>query len=217
MNKKSLIVRLCIYVALIGSIFLLIRHTGIQLKDLTPDYIRQLAHDNLLLILILMFALMFLQNVFTFIPLILVITINISLFGFWFGYLYSCLCSSIASVLMFLSIRYLFPNLFTNSKWQSYNEKIKENGFKFVFFGRVFPFLPTNLINIASGLSGIKGWQFFIATTLGNCIYAFVLASASANILHFVMHHPIVSGFILICIISIYVFFLKRKSLKTAA
>ena len=214
MSKKKLFVRIILYVLFISSLFLLIGHSGIHITDLSPDYIRNLAHDNLLLILIIMFTLMFLQNVFTFIPLILVITINISLFGFWNGYLYSCFCSSIASVGMFLSIRYLFPNLFTNAKWQTHSEKIKKNGFKFVFFGRIFPFLPTNLINIASGLSSIKGLHFFFATTFGNAIYALILAGASANIIHFIMHHPYVFSCILICIIAIYSLFLKRKSMK---
>ena len=132
---------------------------------------------------------MSLQNLFTFIPLILVITINIALFGFWKGYFYSCFCSVIGSTAIFLSIRYLFPTLFSSTKLQKYEQKVEKNGFLFVLSGRILPFLPTNLINIISGLSSMKLSHFIFATTLGNMIYGFVLASVSLGMLTISNHN----------------------------
>ncbi|WP_445783326.1 hypothetical protein [Solibacillus sp. FSL W7-1436] len=46
----------------------------------------------------------------------------------------------------------------------------------------MLPFLPTNLINIVSGLSKMKISYFISATTIGNMIYGLVLASVSYGI-----------------------------------
>ncbi|MNI66296.1 TVP38/TMEM64 family inner membrane protein YdjZ [compost metagenome] len=134
---------------------------------------------------------MTLQNLFTFIPLVLVITANIALFGFWKGYLFGCLCSVIGSTLIFLSIRHLFHDLFSNSKMQKIQNKVEKNGFLFVLSGRILPFMPTNLINIASALSSIKTMHFILATTAGNLIYGLVLSSVSFSVISATSHNPL--------------------------
>lgn len=169
---------------------------------------------NIFQVIIIMFFLMVLQNLFTFIPLILVITINITIFGFWVGFLFSCLSSVIGSTIIFLSIRYLFPNLFHASKFEQYYQRLNENGFKFVLTARILPFLPTNLINIAAGLSGIKVKQFFFATSIGNLIYGFVLASASFSFVQLFSDHPVYATIGLLLAIAIYGGFMWNKKRK---
>lgn len=189
MNKRKLIIRVAAYLAFVLCLFLLLKQSGLTVSDITPETIRTIAHDNIFLILLIMLVIMILQNLFTFIPLILVITANITLLGFWHGYLYGCLCSVIGSTVIFLSIRYVFHGIFKDSKLKQYQEKIEEKGFLFVLMGRIFPFVPTNLINIASGLSSIKTLQFVLATTIGNMIYGFVLSSASFSVLTATNHN----------------------------
>ena len=214
MNRRKLLIRVGCYMTIVLALFFTLKQTGIKISDLSADTILAIAQNNMILILLTMLVIMILQNLFTFIPLVLVITLNISLLGFWFGYLYSCLCSVIGSTLIFLSIRYMFPNLFSHSKLKMYEEKIKENGFRFVLFGRIFPFLPTNLINITSGLSSIKLSHFIAATTLGNMIYGFFLSSASISVITMFTKHPYMTSSGLIIIILLYISFLliKRKN-----
>lgn len=191
MRKQRLFFRLFCYVACVLGILFILYKSGIRISDLSPEMVLTIAHHNTFNVLAIMLVLMILQNLFTFIPLILVITINIALFGFWKGYLYSTFCSAIGSTIIFLSIRYVFPNLFTSTKFQKYEENIRRNGFVFVLSGRILPFLPTNLINIVSGISSIKVSHFILATTIGNLIYGFVLASASFSFIKMFKHHPI--------------------------
>lgn len=211
MNRRKLLIRVGCYMTIVLALFFTLKQTGIKVSDLSADTILAIAQNNMILILLTMLVIMILQNLFTFIPLVLVITLNISLLGFWFGYLYSCLCSVIGSTLIFLSIRYMFPNLFSHSKLKMYEEKIKENGFRFVLFGRIFPFLPTNLINITSGLSSIKLSHFIAATTLGNMIYGFFLSSASISVIAMFTKHPYMTSSGLIIIILLYISFLLIK------
>lgn len=205
MKKRKIMTRLLVYVAAICTLLLILYKSGFTLADLTPETVAHVAHHNTLLILLIMLVIMCLQNLFTFIPLIVVITVNIALLGFWQGYLYSCACSVIGSTIIFLSIRYFFPNIFTSEKFKKYEEKIDRNGFLFVLSGRILPFMPTNLINIISGMSTIKIAHFISATTLGNMIYGFVLASASFGILS-AAHNRLVLWLVVTAVIAMLLF-----------
>ena len=212
MDRRKLFIRIGIYIALVLTLLIGLRLSGFKVSNLSVDTVLEAANHNIILILLIMLFLMILQNLFTFIPLVLVITINISIFGFWIGYLYSCFCSVIASTLIFLSIRYLFSNVFTNSKFSKYNDKIEENGFRFVLFGRILPFLPTNLINIVSGLSSMKISHFISATTFGNMIYGLVLSTASFSVVTMFSKHPILTiSALAIVILSYFAFILHKK------
>lgn len=190
MNKRKLFIRLAAYIAFLLSIFFLLKSTGHTVADLTPETIREIAHDNLIYLMLIMLFIMTLQNLFTFIPLILVITANIALFGFWKGYLYGCFCSVVGSTLVFLSIRHWFRDVFSGlPKMLQLQEKVEKNGLTFILFGRILPFMPTNLINITSGLSTIRTLHFLIATTIGNLIYGLVLSSLSFGVLSATEHH----------------------------
>lgn len=217
MNKRKLIFRVIGYVAFVLCLFFLLKRSGLTVADLNPETIQTLAHNNILLILLIMLVIMVMQNLFTFIPLVLVIATNITLFGFWHGYLYGCFCSVIGSTLIFLSIRYLFQDAFSNSKTKKYQEKIEKNGFLFVLSGRVLPFMPTNLINIASGLSSIKTSHFVIATTVGNMIYGLVLASASFSIILATTHNRLyLLLIVLVSLIAVLLYrIMKRSALRT--
>jgi uncharacterized membrane protein YdjX (TVP38/TMEM64 family) len=183
MNKRKLILRIGGYLVFVLCLFLLLKRSGLTVADITPDKIRELAHGDLTLLMLIMLVIMTLQNIFTFIPLVLVITANITIFGFWKGYLYGCLCSVIGSTLVFLSVRHWFKNVLTTSKMRKFQEKLEKRGFVFVLLGRILPFMPTNLINITAGLSSIRTLHFVGATTIGNMIYGLVLSSVSFSVL----------------------------------
>lgn len=139
--------------------------------------------DNLLKAYFIMLVIMVIQNSFTIIPLILVITINIALFGIWLGFLWSWFTSIIAAVLVFISVRYLFKDRLL-SRFRSENlTLIEEKGFTYVFQARIFPFVPTSLINILAGITAIRFRHFLFGTMLGNFLFFIVLALIPAGIL----------------------------------
>lgn len=211
MNLRSLLIRIGIYITFIFSLLIGLKFSGFKVSNLSVDTVSTIALNNTPLILFIMLALMILQNLFTFIPLLLIITINISIFGFWFGYLYSCFCSVIASTLIFISIRYLFANSFTSAKFVKFNKKIEKNGFKFVLLGRILPFLPTNLINIVAGLSSMKIKDFILATTIGNIIYGLVLSTTSFSVVKMYAKQPFWTIIVLTIIIVSYLGIMRRK------
>lgn len=214
MNKRKLIIRLVGYLAFLLCLFFVLKHNGLTVADITPENIRALAHDDLILLMLIMLVIMTLQNIFTFIPLILVITANITLFGFWRGYMFGCLCSVIGSTLIFLSIRYLFHDVFAQSaKLQQFRKRIEKNGFAFVLFGRILPLMPTNLINITSGLSSIKMLHFIAATTIGNLIYGLVLSSVSFGMLSATDHEHFYEllAVVVVLVVAIYYRLNKRR------
>ncbi len=147
------------------------------------QYIRASLADSWLYAYSLMLVIMVIQNSFTVIPLILVITINIALFGFLNGFLWSWFTSVIAAVIIFLAVRYLFSDFVSKRISAKQLRRMEERGFMFVFSARVLPFIPTSLINILGGLStiGLKG--FTIGTALGNFIYFFLLALVPAGLM----------------------------------
>ncbi|WP_127531790.1 TVP38/TMEM64 family protein [Paenibacillus kobensis] len=218
MNKRKLIIRAAGYIAFLLCVFLLLHSSGLTVADLTPETIRDIAHDDIILLMLIMLVIMTLQNIFTFIPLILVITANITLFGFWKGYLYGCCCSVIGSTLVFLSIRYLFHDVFANSaKIQQFKERIEKNGFAFVLFGRILPLMPTNLINITSGLSSIRTTQFIIATTIGNLIYGLALSSVSFGMLSAADHNHFYVLLTAVVVLVVVIYYrLNKRRLKKA-
>lgn len=211
--KKFLIKLLC-YVFVVACIFLCLYQSGLTIKDLTPETILKLAHNNMILVLAIMLILMCLQNLFTFIPLILVITLNIALLGFWQGYFYGVFCSVVGSTLIFSSIRYVFHNSFSSPAFKKYDKKIEKNGFLFVFSGRVLPFMPTNLINIVSGFSTIKMSHFIAATTLGNLIYGFVLATASFGLQKIYDENKMLFYIIIVIVVGVVLYRYSKKFRK---
>ena len=213
MQLKKQYLKLIFFMILVICIWLTILKSGLSFSDLSPQLILEITHNNIFLVLLLMLLLMTLQNLFTFIPLILVITINISLFGFWRGYLFSSFSSVIGSTSIFFSVRYFFADLFSSGKYNKYERKIEKNGFLFVLFGRILPFLPTNLINIVSGISKMKVSHFVSATAIGNMIYGLVLASISFGALSLSSQHKqLFYGILIIIVIFIIWRYTKKLS-----
>lgn len=174
--------------------------------------ISDLSKSSLLLILLCTLLLMTIQNLFTIIPLILLISVNISLFGFTGGYIWSWIVSIAGAVVSFFLTRFWFQDFFgkfVDDKWE---QKIDENGFWFVFIGRVMPFMPTSVVNIAAGISSVRFMKFLSATVIGNLIYFFFLSAISLGILSIPWENGIYLA-LAACTIIIYLL-IKRKRKK---
>lgn len=171
--------------------------------------------QNIWFILAITLVIMMIQNTFTVIPLILVITVNYVLFGFIKGFLWSWITSLIGSTVIFLCSRYLFQGWVSRKVDASLRSKIEKNGFKFVFQARVIPFIPTSLINILSGVSSIPFRSFILATSIGNFLYFFMMTLIPAGLLNIPSNQYLIEASILLIILLIFYFTFKRKKRQT--
>ncbi|WP_051236090.1 TVP38/TMEM64 family protein [Paenibacillus pinihumi] len=138
--------------------------------------ILQLAGGNLPLLLSITMVLMIIQNLFTIIPLLLLISVNISMFGFVYGYLWSWMTSIAGAVAAFYIVRGGFQRFIAKHMNRKLIERIERNSFQAVLIGRLFPMMPTSIINAAAGLSSVPVGKFIMATVIGNFIYFFALS-----------------------------------------
>lgn len=164
-----------------------------------------------------MFLIMVIQNSFTVFPLILVITINITLFGFMNGFLWSWFSSIIASIAVFYGVRYIFRDMIMEKFNPKLIEKVDANGFAYVFQARIFPFFPTSLVNILAGLSTIRLYPFLFATSIGNFIYFFLLALIPAGIISADLNEYVIWVMILSAVLLYYLFKFFRKKRKLSS
>jgi uncharacterized membrane protein YdjX (TVP38/TMEM64 family) len=160
------------------------------------------------------FIIMVIQNSFTIIPLIIIITINYALFGFFNGLLWSWVTSIIAAGIWFFGSRYFFNDWVQKKTNPELLSKMEQNGLLFVFQARIIPFVPTSLINILSGLSSIKFKHFLVGTMFGNLIFFFVLSLIPAGLMEGNMEQNILLGIALV-LVGLVVFYRIRKKQKT--
>ena len=180
------------------------------------ETLRTFLNKNMGYALFFMALVMLIQNSFTVFPLILVITINITIFGPINGFLWSWLTSVFASVIVFYCVRYIFQSMIINKFNAKLIEKVDKNGFAYVFQARLFPFVPTSLVNILAGLSTIRIVPFTIATAIGNFLYFFVLALIPIGILSSEMDTYVIIVIIFATALLYYLYkfiFNKKKSI----
>jgi len=178
-----------------------------QLRNGDIDSIQSSMNGSIFYLLLISLLAMIVQNTFTLIPLILLITINTTFLGFFNGFIWSWFTSVIAAVIVFIGVRYYFQEWVTKKVNQSLLAKVERVGSMYVFQGRIFPFVPTSAVNIIAGLSTIRFKSFLIGTMIGNFIYFFVLSLIplgllSLNIDKFVL--------VIIVILSILTFYLYK-------
>jgi uncharacterized membrane protein YdjX (TVP38/TMEM64 family) len=181
---------------------------------MTSGDLDAIVDKNVWFILAITLLMMIIQNTFTVIPLILVISVNYVLFGFMIGFLWSWMTSIIGSAIIFFGTRYLFQGWVKRKVDLSLRSKIEKNGFKFVFQARIIPFIPTSLINILSGVSSIKFSSFIMATCLGNFLYFFLMMLIPSGLLNVQLNDYVLEASILLFILLIFFFTLKGRRKK---
>lgn len=181
---------------------------------MTSGDLAAINDKNVWFILSITLLMMIIQNTFTVIPLILVITVNYVLFGFMIGFLWSWLTSIIGSAIIFLGTRYLFQGWIKRKIDLSLRSKIEKNGFKFVFQARIIPFIPISFINILSGVSSIKFSSFIIATCVGNFLYFFLMILIPAGLINVQLNDYVLEASILLIFLLIFFFILKGRRKK---
>lgn len=169
---------------------------------------------NLPTTLLLTFLIMLIQHTFTIFPLLLVISLNVLIFGLIPGFLWSWGASVVASAVIFYAVRYLFDDIVARKIPKSVLNSLDENGFIYVFQARIIPFIPTSLVNLAAGLSHVRFFPFILGTAIGNFIFFLLLALVSEGILSASVEHFSLLGVALIAFFIYLFYFLKKRRHK---
>lgn len=140
----------------------------------TREGLEQLFSEVEQLGLIVGFLLVFLESLLPFLPLFLIVIVNINSYGFLLGFLINYSGTVLGSYIVFLFIRY-----FVRAPAQRYIAKherlqkmlafIDRKGFSFLFILLSLPFTPTSVINVIAALSNLK-----------KVVYLYILVAAKA-------------------------------------
>lgn len=201
------------FIAIILAIFLVVQNSEVfrLLRKGDIDSIILSLKDTNFSKFFFTFFIMVIQNSFTIIPLIIIITLNYALFGFVNGLIWSWFTSIIAAGIWFFGSRYFFNDWVQKKSNPELLTKMEQNGLLFVFQARIIPFVPTSLINILSGLSSITFKHFIIGTMFGNLIFFFVLSLIPAGLMEGNMEQNILLGIAIILVGFVFFFRVKKK------
>ncbi|GGG66076.1 TVP38/TMEM64 family protein [Paenibacillus radicis (ex Gao et al. 2016)] len=125
-----------------------------------------------------------------FLPLLVIVAANANIFGLWFGFLFSWIGVSIGALCVFWISRRLGHNVRARierrfPRSQKFFKWIESRGFTPLFLLACFPFSPSSLINIVSGLSSVPFRTFAIATVLGKAVMILSISLISFDISSF--------------------------------
>ncbi|ODS32246.1 MAG: hypothetical protein SCARUB_02640 [Candidatus Scalindua rubra] len=93
-----------------------------------------------------------------------------AIFGVAWGTFYNILASNLGATLAFLMARYFgrdFVARLMRGRIESFDEKVVNHGFRFIFTLRLIPLVPFNGLNFGSGLSRIKYRDYLLGSVLG--------------------------------------------------
>jgi uncharacterized membrane protein YdjX (TVP38/TMEM64 family) len=89
------------------------------------------------------------------------------LFDFWKGLMLVLLASTLASLLAFVSFRYLFRNMVevrVRKRFPKLEEDLQREGAYFVFAMRLFPVIPYSFTNLVLAISPVKLCIYLVVT-----------------------------------------------------
>lgn len=146
------------------------------------------------------------------VPSVFITVANISFFGFWHGLLLSILGEALGAIISFIlyrkginKVKHKIP--FTNEYLRKLQKTDGMEAFLLIILLRIFPFVPSGVVSLASAYSKVGVFNFSIASTLGKLpallieaysIYQvikwdwqgkLILASALIVLLYFVKKH----------------------------
>lgn len=150
-------------------------------KDMNLEEIKSLLHRYSQFGPLPGILLPFLEALLPILPLVVFVVANAAAYGMWLGFLYSWIGVTSGSLVVFLlarrfgyrygdRIRGRFP------KSEKLFGFIERKGFTPIFLLACFPFSPSVIVNIASGLSKIPLHTFLISMALGKAVMIFTLS-----------------------------------------
>ncbi|OBR62405.1 hypothetical protein A7K91_01960 [Paenibacillus oryzae] len=129
----------------------------------------------------------FIEAFLPFLPLILIIAANANIYGLGFGFLFSWSGVVGGALVLFLLCRTLGKNVQAKllkrfPKSARFFNWVERRGFTPLFLLACFPFTPSVVITVVSGLSRVPFHTFFLATLLGKGVMIFCISIISFDI-----------------------------------
>ncbi|MBH5318691.1 TVP38/TMEM64 family protein [Paenibacillus sp. GSMTC-2017] len=129
----------------------------------------------------------FIESFLPFLPLILIIAANANIYGLGFGFLFSWIGVSAGAVCVFWICRTLGRNVKARlqrrfPKSERFFNWVERKGFTPLFLLACFPFTPSIVITVISGLSKVPFHTFLLATILGKAVMIFCISLISFDI-----------------------------------
>lgn len=121
------------------------------------------------------------EAVLSFLPLFVIVAGNASAYGFWLGCLYSWIGTSLGSIIVFFLARKFgarFSGWITRKfpKTERFFQWIERKGFTPLFLLYCFPFTPSLLVNITSGMSTVPFKTFLTAVLSGKAVMVLMIS-----------------------------------------
>ncbi|WBX80019.1 TVP38/TMEM64 family protein [Virgibacillus salarius] len=159
-------------------------------NDNFDEYIMHLLHNYENLGPLLGILLPFIEAFLPFLPLVVFVFANAAAYGLLEGFLLSWAGSALGAILVFLVIRKLgnkriFKTIRGNKQVKKVTTWLERHGFGPLFLLMCFPFSPSSVINVVSGLSKISKQQFILAVIMGKSVMIFSIAYVGSSIMEF--------------------------------
>ncbi|MDF2536229.1 MAG: hypothetical protein K0R18_2391 [Bacillales bacterium] len=170
----------------------------------TVEFLHQIIHQYETLGVLFGLLLPFIDSFLGFLPLWVIVGVNVSCFGFWPGFIVSYIGSVLGTTSLFLLLRKLGRNKVTNFLYRP-NKKhpvlnwIDHSGFGPVFILFCFPFTPSFFTNIFAAVSKIRTTPYLIGIALGKFIMIFIVSVIGHDI-QSLLKHPVKSIYVLLVI-----------------
>lgn len=169
-SYKSLLIKFSAGIIIVIAIGWIVKCQCLSLRALAPaairDYIQSFGKSA-----VLVYIIAYVLNTISVLPPIAPLSLAAGLiFGPFYGALYLMLAAVLGTSATFMISRYFARALvdrMAKGRFRDFDERLKANGFMTVFFLRVIPLLPYEVLNYASGLSKIRFKDYFLATLLG--------------------------------------------------
>lgn len=151
----------------------------------------------------------FLEAFLPFLPLIVFVLANAAAYGLLEGFLYSWIGASVGAILLFLLIRKLADTkllkvIRKNKQVAKVTTWVDRHGFGPLFLLLCFPFSPSSIINIVSGLSKVSIQQFILAVLLGKTVMIFSISYVGSSIMEFAQN-PVRTIIVGVCIVLFWI------------
>ncbi len=146
-----------------------------------------------------------LESLLPFLPLVVFVVANASAYGMWLGFLLSWIGACAGALIVFLLAR-RFGGRYSERirgrmpKMDRFFSWIETKGFTPIFVLSCFPFSPSALVNIASGMSKLPLHTFLIAIAMGKAVMIITLSFIGHD-LRALVDHPwrlVVAGLVLV-------------------
>lgn len=136
------------------------------------------------------FLLVFMESFLPFLPLFIIVVVNINAYGFILGSLISYSGTVLGSYLVFLLMRYFFRKpaqkyIAKHKRLASLLDFVDRRGFVFLFILLSLPFTPTSVINVIAALSNLKKVVYLYILLVAKAIMILTMAVVGYDVTSF--------------------------------